>query len=123
MWDVGVGKSVRAVHPTPGTAGELSRRFAPDYRNETPAHPERGFTGVEQVRKNWQQIFAMIPDVRRRAFRAAPPARPRMSRHNRETTVVSHPRRLLTSLGSDRFSRNHASCTASSASLWDPSIR
>jgi hypothetical protein len=24
--------------------------FAPDYRNETPAHPERGFTGREQVR-------------------------------------------------------------------------
>jgi limonene-1,2-epoxide hydrolase len=37
--------------------------FAPDYRNETPVHPERGFTGREQVRKNWTQIFAAIPDV------------------------------------------------------------
>jgi ketosteroid isomerase-like protein len=37
--------------------------FASDYRNETPAHPERGFTGREQVRKNWTQIFAAIPDV------------------------------------------------------------
>jgi ketosteroid isomerase-like protein len=37
--------------------------FAPDYRNETPGHPERGFTGREQVRKNWTQIFAAIPDV------------------------------------------------------------
>jgi ketosteroid isomerase-like protein len=37
--------------------------FAPDYRNETPAHPERGFTGRDQVRKNWEQIFAAIPDV------------------------------------------------------------
>jgi ketosteroid isomerase-like protein len=37
--------------------------FAPDYRNETPAHPERGFTGREQVRANWTQIFAAIPDL------------------------------------------------------------
>lgn len=37
--------------------------FAPDYRNETPAHPERGFTGRAQVRANWTQIFAAIPDL------------------------------------------------------------
>lgn len=37
--------------------------FAPDYRNETPAHPERSFSGRDQVRKNWVQIFAAIPDV------------------------------------------------------------
>ena len=37
--------------------------FAPAYRNETPAHPERGFVGREQVRKNWQQIFAAVPDI------------------------------------------------------------
>ncbi len=37
--------------------------FAPDYRNETPAHPERGFVGREQVRKNWTQIFVAIPDL------------------------------------------------------------
>jgi hypothetical protein len=37
--------------------------FTADYRNETPAHPERGFTGREQVRKNWTQIFAAIPDI------------------------------------------------------------
>ena len=37
--------------------------FAVDYRNETPAHPERTFTGREQVRRNWEQIFAAIPDV------------------------------------------------------------
>ena len=45
--------------------------FAPDYRNETPAHPERGFTGSEQVRKNWQQIFAMIPDLGAEVLRFA----------------------------------------------------
>src|SRR5260370_37457671 len=37
--------------------------FAPGYRNETPAHPRRGFTGREQVRRNWEQIFAAIPDL------------------------------------------------------------
>ena len=37
--------------------------FAEDYANETPAHPERGFVGREQVRRNWEQIFAGVPDV------------------------------------------------------------
>lgn len=37
--------------------------FAADYRNETPAHPERGFTGRAQVRRNWEQIFAAVPDI------------------------------------------------------------
>jgi len=37
--------------------------FAEDYRNETPAHPSRGFQGREQVRRNWEQIFAFVPDV------------------------------------------------------------
>ena len=45
--------------------------FAPDYRNETPAHPERGFTGREQVRANWTQIFAAIPDVHADVLRSA----------------------------------------------------
>jgi ketosteroid isomerase-like protein len=37
--------------------------FADDYLNETPAHPERGFRGSEQVRRNWTQIFASVPDI------------------------------------------------------------
>ena len=37
--------------------------FAPDYRNETPLHPARGFVGNDQVRRNWTQILAAIPDV------------------------------------------------------------
>jgi ketosteroid isomerase-like protein len=31
--------------------------------NETPAHPARGFTGRAQVRRNWEQIFAFVPDL------------------------------------------------------------
>ncbi|HEX3644641.1 MAG TPA: nuclear transport factor 2 family protein [Vicinamibacterales bacterium] len=45
--------------------------FAPDYRNDTPAHPERGFTGREQVSRNWEQIFAAIPDLTARVLRSA----------------------------------------------------
>lgn len=37
--------------------------FAPDYVNETPVHPLRGFTGSEQVRRNWMQIFTAVPDL------------------------------------------------------------
>ena len=45
--------------------------FAPDYRNDTPAHPERSFTGREQVRRNWQEIFAAIPDITAKVLRSA----------------------------------------------------
>ena len=38
--------------------------FAPDYVNETPAHPDRGFRGPHQVRTNWTQLFAGLPDMR-----------------------------------------------------------
>src|SRR3954469_636286 len=38
--------------------------FADGYQNETPAHPTRSFAGREQVRRNWEQIFAFVPDVR-----------------------------------------------------------
>jgi len=64
------------LHPTPQSVisrlvdatnahdlDALAGCFAPDYRNETPAHPARGFSGREQVRRNWQQIFAAVPDV------------------------------------------------------------
>ncbi|MEU4196681.1 nuclear transport factor 2 family protein [Kribbella sp. NPDC026611] len=37
--------------------------FAGDYVNTTPAHPSRGFTGREQVRRNWTAIFAAVPDL------------------------------------------------------------
>lgn len=37
--------------------------FAEDYVNEAPAHPARGFRGRDQVRKNWTQIFAALPDL------------------------------------------------------------
>jgi ketosteroid isomerase-like protein len=45
--------------------------FAEDYENETPAHPARGFRGREQVRRNWEQIFAFVPDIRAVVLRAS----------------------------------------------------
>jgi ketosteroid isomerase-like protein len=45
--------------------------FAADYRNETPVHPQRGFTGRDQVRRNWEQIFAAIPDLTVKVLRCA----------------------------------------------------
>ena len=38
--------------------------FDPDVVSETPAHPQRTFRGRDQVRRNWQQIFAGVPDLR-----------------------------------------------------------
>lgn len=37
--------------------------FADDYENRTPVHPARDFVGRDQVRRNWEQIFAFVPDV------------------------------------------------------------
>ena len=32
--------------------------FAPDYRSEQPAHPNRAFEGSAQVRENWASVFS-----------------------------------------------------------------
>jgi ketosteroid isomerase-like protein len=45
--------------------------FADDYVNEWPAHPQRGFRGSAQVRRNWSEIFAGVPDLRARVPRIA----------------------------------------------------
>lgn len=37
--------------------------FAPDYRNETPAHPARSFRGRDQVQRNWTTILSSVPDL------------------------------------------------------------
>ena len=45
--------------------------FAEDYTNETPVHPPRGFRGQEQVRTNWSQIFAAVPNIQARVARSS----------------------------------------------------
>jgi ketosteroid isomerase-like protein len=36
--------------------------FAEDYDSRQPAHPDRAFTGRNQVRENWSAIFDGVPD-------------------------------------------------------------
>jgi hypothetical protein len=36
--------------------------FDPAYRSEQPVHPDRAFTGREQVRRNWAAVFDGVPD-------------------------------------------------------------
>jgi SnoaL-like protein len=43
--------------------GRLTACFAAGYRNETPVHPSRGFTGRDQVRANWRRILGEVPDL------------------------------------------------------------
>lgn len=38
--------------------------FDQDFISEAPAHPQRTFRGADQVRRNWRQIFAGVPDLR-----------------------------------------------------------
>jgi len=44
--------------------------FTADYTNETPVHPARGFRGREQVRRNWSQLFAAVPDLEATVLRS-----------------------------------------------------
>ena len=37
--------------------------FTADYQNQTPMHPARSFTGNHQVRRNWETLFAAVPDL------------------------------------------------------------
>jgi ketosteroid isomerase-like protein len=63
-----IGRLVQATndHDVDAVAG----CFADDYENETPVHPGRSFRGREQVRRNWEQIFAFVPDLRAEVTRS-----------------------------------------------------
>jgi ketosteroid isomerase-like protein len=41
----------------------MAATMAPDYRSDQPAHPNRAFTGNDQVVANWTQMFAGVPDL------------------------------------------------------------
>jgi ketosteroid isomerase-like protein len=42
----------------------LADCFTSGYESVWPVHPARSFVGPEQVRRNWDQIFKAVPDVR-----------------------------------------------------------
>lgn len=52
-------------------ADRVAELVAEDYRSETPIHPERDFTGREQVRENWQAVFESAPDLDVKLVRSA----------------------------------------------------
>ncbi len=45
--------------------------FRTDVVSDQPAHPARSFRGQEQIRRNWTQIFAGIPDLKATLARSA----------------------------------------------------
>jgi hypothetical protein len=45
--------------------------FDPGYHSEQPAHPDRVFDGSEQVRTNWAEVFAGVPDFQADLLRSA----------------------------------------------------
>lgn len=63
-----IGQLVDAVNHR--NLATLVTCFAEDYANQTPAHPERGFRGREQVRRNWTRIFAEVPELQARVLRS-----------------------------------------------------
>jgi ketosteroid isomerase-like protein len=50
-------------------AAAMEACFHPTYTSEQPAHPERGFSGADQVRRNWSELFEEIPDLHLEALR------------------------------------------------------
>jgi hypothetical protein len=38
--------------------------FDEDYDSRQPGHPDRAFRGCDQVRANWSEVFAGVPDFR-----------------------------------------------------------
>ena len=45
--------------------------FTADYLSEIPLHPSRSFRGGDQVRRNWAQILAGVPDLHSELVREA----------------------------------------------------
>jgi ketosteroid isomerase-like protein len=45
--------------------------FAPNFQGNHPLHPERGFQGIENARKNWSAMFHDIPDFHSELLRLA----------------------------------------------------
>lgn len=56
-----IGQLQRAINQHDLAA--MGQCFAPNYRSEFPAHPERAFRGHEQMRRNWSHIFRAVPDI------------------------------------------------------------
>jgi ketosteroid isomerase-like protein len=49
----------------------MAECFREDYRSEQPLHPDRRFTGRDQLRKNWSEIFENVPNLKAELLRYA----------------------------------------------------
>jgi hypothetical protein len=49
----------------------LASCFSENYISEQPAHPDRAFTGTDQLRKNWSTVFKSVPDFKAELLRHA----------------------------------------------------
>ncbi len=58
----GLYPSAHASSAEPTRPRSFVNCFALDYQSEQPLHPNVGFEGREQVRKNWTTIFKAMPD-------------------------------------------------------------
>ena len=41
----------------------LAAQFAPNYRSEQPAHPNRGYGGKDTMAALWGELFGAVPDL------------------------------------------------------------
>jgi ketosteroid isomerase-like protein len=80
MWEGAMSTGTSSVSPVAERLRQAVNRhdldglagcFAPRFVNETPLHPARSFVGREQVRRNWAQIFAAVPDIEAELVRSA----------------------------------------------------
>ena len=70
--DQGNGVLGRLLHATNAhDLDAIEACFASGYRNETPVHPTRSFTGRDQVRRNWEQILGFVPDIQATLLRSS----------------------------------------------------
>ena len=146
--EIGVRRR-RALHPAAGAAGQLPRRSgraADDRRDLLERHGEhvvqhegKPFGRRQRFQHHQQRGADGIGHAPHRAHASSSTTgsgtcgpigssrrdlRERsMSRQTRATTVVSQPPRFSTALVSERLSRSQVSCTASSTSLVEPSMR
>lgn len=49
----------------------LADCFTSGYQSIWPLHPARSFSGIAQIRRNWEQIFSSVPDVSTRIVGSA----------------------------------------------------
>src|SRR4029453_6816477 len=65
----GAGAAPRG--PEPPRPGRLRRLLRPRLRQPTALPPDGAFVGSKQVRRNWAEVFAGLPDFRAELLRSA----------------------------------------------------